>query len=479
MGAKLTALLEQFSAHDLNRFQRFLESSYINENQDIVRLFEWTVQGLKNDSKEEILYDKQLNKKDVWKKLYPARPYNDLQLRRLSSDLTQLAFQFLFFENIKEDRPAYYLRMMDLLNQRKLDKHFKGIFRQMEKDMEAAPYRNAGFHHQQFRKEALRQQFIERPGIPFEDLSSLENADHHLDCYYISRKLKHYCDSLGYESFLSIKAQLHISEGFLNSVSQGPYAEVPAVKAYLLVADLLTRPEKEGHFFQLQSFLSQHAALFPPRECKTLYTHLNNYCIIKRINAGRSEFFHHLFDNYKLMLSQKLMLDEGQIAPQDYKNVITVGLQVEAYDWVEQFIQEYTPKLPESNQENALTYNLAKVYFHQKKYGKVIEQLREVAHSTHMYALGGKQILIKTYYEMDEFLPLDSLLQSFRAYLRRNKVISKDVREQYLNFLRFLKRLSYMDPYHKEKLEKLKKDIQQCSSVAQKKWLIEKVEELK
>ena len=134
--------------------------------------------------------------------------------------------------------------------------------------------------------------------------------------------------------------------------------------------------------------------------------------------------------------------------------------------------------MPAPNQENALTYNLAKVYFAQKKYVKVIEQLREVAYSTHIYALGGKQILLKTYYETDEFLPLDSLIHSFRAYLRRNRVISKDVREQYLNFLRFLKRLSYIDPYKKDKLEKIRSDIQECSAVAQKSWLLEKVSEV-
>ena len=61
-----------------------------------------------------------------------------------------------------------------------------------------------------------------------------------------------------------------------------------------------------------------------------------------------------------------------------YKNITTVGLQVKEYGWVENFIQKYTSYLPKDNRENALTYNLAKVYFSQKKYNQVIEQLREV-----------------------------------------------------------------------------------------------------
>jgi len=411
--------------------------------------------------------------------LFPGKPYSDIQLRRLSSDLTRLAFQFLYYEYLKEEPLRQQLQLMDQLQQMNLDKHYKGIMRQFEQQIEKYPWKNTQFHFYHYRAKDIQQQVLERPGIPLDDLSGLEAADHHLDCYYLGQKLRHYCDALGYESFLSLRAELNTEEGFLDRVRRGPYREIPAIKAYLLVATMLEEPEQTDHFFDLQTFLKNKGHFFPPRELQTLYTHLNNYCIIKKINAGKSEFFHQLFDNYKLMLEHGLMLDEGQMAPQDFKNIITVGLQVEAYDWVEEFIQQYTCRLPESNQENALTYNLAKVFFHQQKYDKVIEQLREVAHSTQVYALGGKQILLKTYYEMGEFLPLDSLIQSFRAYLRRNRVISKEVREQYLNFLRLLKRLSYIDPYKKDKLDKLEQDIVNCVSVASKKWLMEKVRSLK
>jgi hypothetical protein len=472
-------LLRQFSAYELNRFKRFVGSPYLNENEEVVRLFDILMPELKSKQPQEPLDSKQLNKKVVWKKLFPGKKFKDIKLRRLSSDLTQLVFQFMYYESLKEEPQHQQIRLMDVMNQKKLDKHFRGLHRQFEKEMEAFPWQNAPFHFYQFRAEEVRQSFLERPGLPFDDLSSLEQADYHLDCYYFSKKLKHYCDALGYESFLSLKAELSQAGRLLEHVRQGPYLNVPAIKAYYLVATMLSNPEEEKHFFRLQDFLKKHAGLFPPKELKTLYTHLNNYCIIKKINAGQSEFFEHLFANYQLMLAHGLMLDEDQMAAQDYKNIITVGLQVKAYDWVEKFIQEYTDKLPVSKQENALTYNLAKVYFAQKKYDKVIEQLREVAHNNHIYALGGKQILLKTYYETDEFLPLDSLIQSFRAYLRRNRVISKDVRDQYLNFLRFLKKLSYLDPYHKDKMEKLRKDIQDCNSVAQRSWLLEKINELK
>ena len=160
------------------------------------------------------------------------------------------------------------------------------------------------------------------------------------------------------------------------------------------------------------------------------------------------------------------------------RNITTVGLQLKEYDWVENFIQIYTNYLPKAHRDNALNYNLAKVYFSQKKYDQVIEQLREVEYKNHMYALGGKSVLLKTYYELKEFSPLDSLIDSFRIYIRRNKIISKEVKQQYLNLLRFVKKLSGTIAGDQKAIEKIRAQIDKCKALAGKKWILEKVEEL-
>ena len=153
-------------------------------------------------------------------------------------------------------------------------------------------------------------------------------------------------------------------------------------------------------------------------------------------------------------------------------------LHVGAFDWVEQFIQKFTGHLPEARQENALAYNLAKVYFHQAEYEKVIGQLREVEYQSLAYALGSKMMLLRTYYELGEFLALDSLAESFRIYLRRKREISRDVRQQYMNVLRFVRKLSRLDPRDQAAIGRTRKEVEECNALAAKKWVLEKVEEL-
>ena len=120
---------------------------------------------------------------------------------------------------------------------------------------------------------------------------------------------------------------------------------------------------------------------------------------------------------------------------------------------------------------------MAKVYFHTGQHEKVIDQLREVEYKTLNYALEGKLMLLKTYYELKEYRALESLMDSFRIYLHRNRVISRDVKQQYLNVLRFVKKLAYAAPYDTKNLEKIKKQIHNCKALADKKWILEKLAE--
>ena len=95
-----------------------------------------------------------------------------------------------------------------------------------------------------------------------------------------------------------------------------------------------------------------------------------------------------------------------------------------------------------------------------------------------MYALSAKQLLVRTYFELGEYLVLDSLIDSFKIYLRRNKQISKTQKQEYLNFLSFVKNLTVLNPRDRQKIQKLNSRIEKASSVMPKKWLLEKIEAL-
>ena len=476
--SKLISLLETFSADSLNSFNQFVGSAYFNENESLCRLSGMINQYLLSDGEERIRRRKQLEKRMVWKKLFKNKPYNDAQFRGLTSALLQLAYQFLHIESCREAPLREKLEVMEQLKSPAMDKHFRGLARQFQRLQQQHPVEGEEQFHQSFLYYRLHHQQAEERRERQADFKLLESADHFLDAYYFLEKLKHYCDALGYESFLSRKPDINLPPGIWSFLENANLLEFPLIRGYYLVAQMLTQPEEEHSFFELKALLFAHYQQFAPEDRLALCIHLVNFCIDKKINRGFSAFYPELFEVYQKAIEAGIFIKNGRLSPQDYKNIITVGLLVKAFSWVEHFIREYTQMLPEDNQENALTYNLAKVYFHRQDYDKVIDQLRKVEYDDQVYALGSKLMLLRTYFELGEFLALDSLVESFRIYLRRKKDISRDVRQQYMNVLRFVRRLSRLDSRDKAAIGKVKTEALACDALAAKKWVLEKIEEL-
>lgn len=472
---KLISLLETFPPSDLISFKKYLASPFFNENENLSDLFELIVNHLKKDPTKV----KQLKKQDVWKKLFGSSPYQDVQFRRICSDLTKMAFGYLTFKEFKKSQIQEQTTLLSALNHPQLDKHFVGVIRQIHHLQDKMKYRNENFHFYEYRIEQIQQEHQELLGSKASRFDNLERADFYLDCFYIIEKLNNYCDVLWYKKVLSIEANIQLLPNFLENIANSPFMADATVKAFYTVTQMLLNQEQEDYFFQLMALIKDDAGAIKEKHLLILLIHLKNYCIDTKINTGHSEYFLQLFEIFQLQINKELILENDLISPQNYKNIISVGLHLKEFDWVEDFIQKYTTKLPKENQDNSLNYNLAKVYFYKEDYVKVIELLREVEYRTLVYSLGGKLILLKTYYELKEFMVLDSLLDSFRIYLRRNRLISREVKQQYMNVLRFTKKLANLSPGDDRNKQKVREQIQHCKALAAKRWLLEKVEEVR
>lgn len=172
------------------------------------------------------------------------------------------------------------------------------------------------------------------------------------------------------------------------------------------------------------------------------------------------------------------MLEDGSLSEGIFKNIVTVGLGVGEFEWIENFIEEYAAFLPSSIRENARIFNLSYLYFYQKRYSRVMELLGNVEYNDVVYVLGSKLILLQTYYEMNETLAFDSLTDSFRIYIRRNKVMSKNLKREYLNYLNIVKKLMELKITKQNTTPKFREQVLAASSSTSKKWLLEKIDEL-
>jgi hypothetical protein len=69
-------------------------------------------------------------------------------------------------------------------------------------------------------------------------------------------------------------------------------------------------------------------------------------------------------------------------------------------------------------------------------------------------------------------------MESFRAYLNRHKDISSRRRKSFLQFIRFVKKLTRIMPGDKKQIEALREELRNSRGVASSQWIAEKIEDL-
>lgn len=473
LNSKLVSLLQTFSKYELNRFRKYLESPFYNENQQLLQFYDMLVPPLKKRPNEEIIDFP--SKQEIWLTLFPKKPYQDVKYRRFSSDLTKHAYSFLALKRFKKSPLVEKFFLLEALNDGALTKQYKRVSRTLLQQEAESGIRDTEYYYYQHLIFDSKYQFKAQQRVGF--LEEFQLADQHLDYYYFLSKLKNYCAELGNKNFMPIEQGIKVLPNLLTYLETESFLEIPSIKAYYLVAKMLGTSEGDTYFTKLKAFLFKEI-VFSKKDLNELFTHLMNYCVVK-INKGNADFYYQLFDLYKEALQKEVIIEKERLDFQHYKNIISIGLKVKEYEWVEQFIQDHTQYLSPDKRENALNHNLANVYFSQEKYAQVIEQLSTVTYKSHVYALGGKTILLKTYFELKEFQALDSLIDSFRIYIRRNKLISRAVQQQYLNMLRFVKKVARVLPNDKKGIKNIKEQVEKCKTLIAKKWILEKLEEFK
>ena len=246
---------------------------------------------------------------------------------------------------------------------------------------------------------------------------------------------------------------------------------------YYKILQTLTNNEDEQHYHDLINLLEFHENKFTTAELHDMYTFAQNYCI-RKVNSGKTEYTLILYELYKILLRKNLLI-EGDTLPQwYYKNIATLAIRLEEFEWAKKFIYDYKNKLALEHQENDFTFALAILHFSIKDYRKTLSLLINVEYTDVFYHLDSKSLLLRTYYELNDWEPLLSLIITFKTYLKRNKLISNHYGQTYLNFVNITNKLSQYKMGKNISIDEVKKEMENVKHIANIVWLEKKVAEL-
>jgi hypothetical protein len=468
--SKLILLLKSLSKKELKEFQAFTASEFFNKNETLIVF-------LKNISEYQGHFDSpKLERETFFKKHYPSEVFEDQKFRYMQSDLTKLLEEFLAYNQYTKNEFGRKYFLLESLNQRNQDKYFLQELESIQAINDKSPYRDAEYYFNQHKISELSYQYTsEKRNRAFD--TSLQEVIDNLEITYLAKGFRYYCEMINRRNILSVEYNLSFFDEMVKYLENASFDFVPVIRIYRLIHKALTDPENKPNYYELLSSLREHSKLFSHTEQRGMYVFAQNYCI-KRINQGDSHALKDIFELYQLMVDNELIFEGNYVSQPDFKNIVTTGLRLGEVDWVNGFIEEFKEKLNPEFSENAYTYSMAWIHFTKKEYDKALRMLLRVEFNDVYYHLDSKSLLMKVYYEMNEFDAFLSLVDAFRIYLRRNKFISDFQKETYSNFIVVMNKLMKLKMRNQSITLAIHQDICATKPAADLNWLISKSEEL-
>lgn len=464
--SKLIELLKTFTASELLAFRDFVASPYFNKREELVLLYAYLKKAAADGYPEG-----RLTRERLFAAAFPGEDFVEAKLYHTMSRLYQCAIRFIQVEQ-QEDMPwSGVIAGAASLYRRKLPRHFRRAAMQGRVILEEQATRDHHYFLAQFHISALEELFFSDLTDATNSGQSIQAASDFLDRYYLARKLRFLCVMLDRHHFLGVESRLDMQAEIMQFLENHACLSEPAIAVYHALMLAQTEAEPRPHFDRFLRWWREAATKFTPYDQKTQLGLAVNFCI-QQIRKGDKSYAEPLADLYREGLERQLLLEEGRISPWTFKNIVKLNLGLQRYDWVEHFVLAYSHALQEEEREDAMHFNLAELYYHQRNFEQAQFHLVRVEFAQWRYGLGAKTLLAKIYYETKEWEALETLLSSFGGYLQRNQRIPKDVKIPYLNFVRILQKICLLSVSRRGGL--LDK-IRVTRSLTERSWLEEVV----
>jgi hypothetical protein len=469
---KESQLLKTFNCltlKDRRALRQFVISPFLNTREDVVLLFDYLDKNRDNLNRD-------LSKETVFKAVFTEGGIFDLKkLNYTLSFLDNLIREYLIFNQLQNETAERDVLLQKAFLGRRADKLAEKSLSVARQNLNAQELKNATTHLHEFQWHKTQYDYASRTERS-DDTSLQESTDAFTD-FTVAETLRQACAMLSQQAFSKRTYRLPLLEAALNIAvlkienSAIKTSESPAVFAYFHAYQSLTKEEDEtiqyAHFQSFKTILENNWQQFPADEMHGLYVLAINFCL-KKINRGHRQFEKEVLSIYKIGLHNRLLFENNQLSPYTYKNAMMAALKVGETDWANQFLEEYKTHLPVRDRENLFQYNKAIFYFRNKEYTAAMQLLQTVNLREVLFNLDARRILARVYFELKEFNALDSLIESSKIYLHRQKDIGYH-REMYLNFFKILEILLKKED---KKPEILRGVIEETKYLAEREWLL-------
>lgn len=475
--SKLIYLLKSFSKEEFRRFGNFVNSPYFNREKVLFELFNILKKYHPEFNSEEFTKEK------VYSLLFKNKEYNDAVLRNTFSKMQKLAENFLVIERFQNSNFHNKLFLLEELKSRKQEALFKKHKSVAELLLDSELYRNEDYYSRKYLLEDLNKEFqkITRNFMVFADMEVRESYKYFI-ISILTNILKINASIINSnKNFFGENVNfilLEEAESYLNKNPELLSENIYMKYYYLIIKLFMTSDDK--YFYELRDIIKYDLEKLSLPDRKNIFTTLTNYCYY-RINNGEVSFAGEQFILYKLNIENGIYKGERDFLSHIlFMNVITSGLDSGETKWVENFIRRYCDALKPEHRDNMFNFSFALIHLREKNYDTALEFISKVISDDLSYKHQLKSFYLKIYFELGEVQAFYSHIDSYRHFIKNDKLISPESREYITNYITLSKKLFDMKNSPDKnifEMQNMKKEITSHKSLINKLWLLKKVNE--
>jgi hypothetical protein len=462
--SRLIIFFQQLTKKEKTIVENAVFSPYFNVRKDVTDLWEILREGKDTSSKEEI-----------FEKIYPNIPYNDQKMRSVMSWLLSVMERALSVQVFEQNETAQKLQLTTIYRNKGLDMHFKETVQDVTTNQQKTGLQDALFYQHYYQLEL--EQYLYNSVNRSAELN-LQNLHDVLDVSYIIEKLHQSCMLISHQAVYKKDYDTGLLEAVLQRIKdKKALLEIPAIHIYYHCYHSLKDFTQVAHFEEFRKGLLENYRLFSNNDIRDLYLMAINYCIRKH-NGGNEAFALQGLELYKKGLLEGFFLENGILSRFTYRNIVTWALLFEEFDWTETFINDYKNALDRSYRDSMYSFSLARLEYSRKNYKAAMLLLQRAEYRDILLGLAAKTILMKIYYELDEWETLEAHLSSMKAYLVRKRVMGYH-KTNYQNIIKYTKKLVDMANAIKGQQSEsliLREAILNENILTEKEWLLAQLE---
>lgn len=428
--SKLIQLLRSLETSEFREFKDYIHSPIFNKNKKIINFFE----ALKKYYPE--FEHKDLTNEIFFKSVFPGEEYDYFKLKNLASDVFGLGKEFLTFISYRDRSNTKDKYLLEQLRDRNLGNIFEQTHKVFKKKLDQIKVKDENY----FQKNLDLTEEMLFYKIPIEPDSRFDYFQDELDLYikFTLIKLMRY-----YNIMLHEKNQNSFTYkmGFYEEVMaymKNNNVNNPTIQIYYNLI-LLGNEKKSKYFFELKRLSSKYINELNTEDKFTVYLHLASYCAYNYNIMGKPDFMKEHFLLSKENLKNNTM-QLGKLIYPDFLNHVKIAVRVNEFEWAENYIKDHEDQLTEEK-ENTLNFSYGYISYKNGDLDKALELFSKTNFSIYIIKIQVKIILLQINYEKGFNEQVISMIDAFRHYLSREKLILEDYKEFYNDFLKIINEL--------------------------------------